>query len=127
MKPLEVRIPHGLDKAEVRRRLNKAVVKARDEYADQVGEIEASWQGEDRLELQLTVMGMQIDSTLDILPAEILVSLELPALAGMFAGKIREGITQRLRPAGRSSRVAVEAIVGAECPPGGWAAVPSRI
>lgn len=96
MKPIEVRIPHGLDKGEVRRRLDKAVMKARDDYADQVGEIEASWEGDDRLQVQLTVMSMQIDSTLDILPAEILVSLELPALAGMFAGKIREGITQRL-------------------------------
>lgn len=96
MNPIEVRIPHGLDKAEVRRRLDRAVVKARDEYADQVGEIEASWQGEDRLQLRLAVMGMQIASTLDILPAEILVTLELPALAGMFAGRIREGISQRL-------------------------------
>lgn len=96
MKPIEVRIPHGLDKEEVRRRLDKAVVKARDEYADQVGEIEAAWQGDDRLSVQLAVMGMQIDSTLDILATEILVSLELPALAGMFAGRIRDGITQRL-------------------------------
>lgn len=96
MKPIEVRIPHGLDKAEVRRRLDRAVVKARDEYADHVGDIEAAWQGDDRLDVSFTVMGMEIGSDLEILDQEILVRLELPGMVGMFAGRIREGISERL-------------------------------
>jgi hypothetical protein len=96
VKPIEVRIPHGLDKAEVRQRLDQAVVKARDEYADQVGDIAATWQGDDRLDVTFTVMGMEIGSDLEILDQEILVRLELPGMVGMFAGRIREGITARL-------------------------------
>ena len=42
MKPLEVRVPHGLTPDEVRRRLDDAVVRARTEYADTVGPIDAA-------------------------------------------------------------------------------------
>lgn len=96
MKPLEVRVPHGLEPAEVRRRLKEAVVKAREAYADQVRDLEATWEGDDRLAVRLTVMGIEIDSEIEILVQELVVRLELPAMASLFAGRIREGIQERL-------------------------------
>ena len=96
MKPIEVRIPHGLERAEVRRRLDRAVLHARNEYADHVGEIETAWQGEDRLDVGVTVMGMRVDSELEILATELLVRVELPAMAGLFAGRIRDSLAERL-------------------------------
>lgn len=96
MKNLEVRVPHSLGKDEVRRRLDRAVVRARDEYADNVGAIETSWQGDDLLAVGVNVMGMQIDGEVEILVEELLVRLEVPMMAALFAGRIREGIEERL-------------------------------
>lgn len=96
MKNLEVRVPHTLGKDEVRRRLDHAVVRARDEYAEKVGAIEASWQAEDLLAVGVDVMGIQIDGEVEILAEELLVRLEVPAMAALFAGRIREGIQDRL-------------------------------
>ncbi len=96
MKSLEVRVPHSVGRDEARRRLDAAIVRARDEYADKVGSIDATWEAADRLRLQLTVMGMEIDSEVDVHEAELVGRLEVPGLAGLFAGRIKEGIQERL-------------------------------
>jgi hypothetical protein len=96
MKSMEVRVPHSLDPDEVRRRLDAAVVRARDDYADKVGSIDASWRDDGRLALNLDVMGVTIDSDVEIQPAELIVRLQVPGMAGLFAGKIKSGIEQRL-------------------------------
>ena len=96
MKSLEVRVPHSIGRDEARRRLDAAIVRARDEYADKVGGIEATWEGEDRLRLELSVMGMDIDSEVDVGDSELVVRLEVPGMAGLFAGRIKEGIQERL-------------------------------
>jgi hypothetical protein len=96
MKSIEVRVPHSLERDEVRRRLDTALVRARDEYAAVVGDIEASWEGEDRLSVLLTVSGMKFDGTVDITIEELVVALEVPGMAALFSRRIREGIEERL-------------------------------
>lgn len=96
MNPIEVRIPHDLASAEVRRRIDRGIEKARDEYAGQVGAIDAAWRDDGRLDVGFTVMGMPIQSEVELAPGEVVVRVTLPALAGMFAGQIRSGITQRI-------------------------------
>lgn len=96
MKSLEVRVPHQLEPAEVRRRLDRGIEKARTEYADTVKGIESAWQTDERLEVTLEVMGMAIASEIDVLPDELAVRLQLPTMAGLFAGRIRSGIEERL-------------------------------
>ncbi|MFM9025171.1 MAG: polyhydroxyalkanoic acid system family protein [Planctomycetaceae bacterium] len=96
MNPIEVRVPHGLDQAEVRRRIDRGIEKARDEYAGQVGAIDAAWRDDGRLDVGFTVMGMPIQSEVELVPGEVVVKVTLPALAGMFAGQIRAGISQRI-------------------------------
>lgn len=96
MKSIEVRVPHGLDRDEVRRRLDDALVRAKQEYAAQVGEIDATWESEDRLRVLLVVSGMKFDGTVDIFVEELLVSLQVPGMAALFSGRIREGIQERL-------------------------------
>ena len=96
MKSIEVRVPHSLERDEVRRRLDTALVRARDEYAAVVGDIEGSWEGEDRLRVLLTVSGMKFDGAVDILIEELVVALEVPGMAALFSRRIREGIEERL-------------------------------
>jgi len=96
MKSIEVRVPHSLERDEVRRRLDTALVTAREQYAASVGDIEASWEGDDRLRVLLTVSGMKFDGTVDILVEELVVDLRMPGMAALFSGRIREGIQERL-------------------------------
>jgi hypothetical protein len=90
-KTLEVRVPHALDQDEIKRRLDEALVRARSDYAESVGEITAQWAGEDRMQFNLAVAGLKFDGSL-----EILIELELPGAAALFSGRIREGIQERL-------------------------------
>lgn len=96
MKAVEVRVPHSLGRDEVKRRLDAAVVRARDEFGEKIGDLNASWEGDDRLRLLLSVMGMQIDSEVEIQASELLVRLQIPGMAGLFAGQIKQGIEERL-------------------------------
>jgi len=96
MKALEVRVPHGLGAEAARQKLDAALVKARTHYEQQVGPIEADWESDHRLKVGVSVMGMRFDGQIDVLPDELLVKLNLPMMASMFAGKIREGIEQQL-------------------------------
>jgi len=96
MKPLEVRIPHRLEPAEVRRRIDDAVVRARVEYVEVVGPIDATWETDDRMRIGLTAMGMQFNGHVEVLVEELLVTLALPGMAGLFAGRIRSGIEERV-------------------------------
>jgi len=80
----------------MRRRLDQGAARAREQYGDSVGPIETRWSGDDRMVVTVTVMGMQIDGSIDVLPEELLVKVELPAMASLFAGQIRDGIQERL-------------------------------
>lgn len=96
MKKLEVTLPHQLSQAEVRARIDQAVTKARDDYSDQVRDLRATWISDERLELGLTVMAMQLEAEVENLPQELVVRVGLPAMASLFAGQIRSGIERRI-------------------------------
>lgn len=96
MKAVEVRVPHSLGRDEVKRRLEAAVGRARDEFGEKIGDLDASWDGDERLRLLLSVMGMQIDSEVEIQASELLVRVQIPGMAGLFAGRIKQGIEDRL-------------------------------
>jgi hypothetical protein len=95
-KTLEVRVPHTLDQDEIKRRLDEALVRARSDYADSVGEITAQWDGEEKMRFNLAVAGMKFDGSLEIHIEELLITLQLPGAAALFSGRIREGIQERL-------------------------------
>ncbi|MFM1903793.1 MAG: hypothetical protein RLZZ440_1693 [Planctomycetota bacterium] len=96
MKSLEVRVPHTLGQAEARRRLDAAVQRAQTDFGDKMSEFEAAWKGEDQMQVFVVVMGMKFDGEVDVLAEELVVRLQVPGMAGLFAGKIRSGIEERL-------------------------------
>jgi hypothetical protein len=96
LKTLEVTVPHSLGVDAAHERLDAALVRARSEYEQQVGPIDADWEAADRLRVGFTTMGMRFAGQIEILPDALTVKLDLPMMASMFAGQIREGIEQRL-------------------------------
>lgn len=95
MKTLEVRVPYAITREEVKRRMDDALVKAREEYGSQVGPIQADWVG-DQLKVNLSAMGMKFAGTIDIEEKDLLVRLGLPGMASLFSGKVKAGIEERL-------------------------------
>lgn len=96
MKSLEVRVPHDLEPAEVRRRLDVAIKRAQTDFADKVSEVKSSWDGDERLQIAVVVMGMKFDGEIDLLVEELVVRLNVPGMAGLFAGRIRAGIEEQI-------------------------------
>ena len=96
MSPLEVRIPHNLGVDGAREKIDTAITRARAQYEPQVGPIHANWDQENQLSVQFSAMGMPFKSQVEVLPEELVIQIELPAMASMFAGKIREGIEQQV-------------------------------
>lgn len=96
MPPLEVRVPHSLGREELKRRIDAAIGRAREEYEPQVGPIKADWVEAHRLAVGLSVMGMPFDGHVEVQETEVLVQVQLPGMVSMFAGKIRDGIQERL-------------------------------
>lgn len=95
MKKLEVRVPHELDREEMRRRINDGLEKARAEYSHRRSD-PIHWEAEDRLRIMLTVMGMQFNGQIENMGKELVVQLDLPGMASLFASKIQSGIQERL-------------------------------
>ena len=95
MKTLEVRVPYTISREELKRRLDEALVKAREEYGSQVNALEAAWDG-DMLKAHVGVMGMSFNGTIEIEDTDLLVKLGLPGMATFFAGNIKAGIEERL-------------------------------
>ena len=95
MKTLEVRVPYTISREELKRRLDEALVKAREEYGSQVNALELAWDG-DMLKAHVGVMGMSFNGTIEIEDTDLLVKLGLPGMATFFAGKIKAGIEERL-------------------------------
>ncbi len=95
MNDLEVRLPHGLSAEEMRVRLDRAVVVAREQYSDTVGPIEAEW-ADEVMTVRFSTMGMSFNGQVESLPRELVVRVQLPMMASLFAGRIREGIQERL-------------------------------
>lgn len=96
MKSLDLRVSHGLDQQEVRRRLDEAVERARRDYADQVSGLEATWESEHCLAVEAVVLGMSIDGTVTNEPGQLVIRIEVPGMLSMFAGQIRHGIEERI-------------------------------
>jgi len=96
VKTLDIRVSHGLDQQDVRRRLDAAVERARRDYADQVSRLEATWESEQCLAVEAVVLGMSIDGTVAIEPGQLVIRIEVPGMLSMVAGQIRKGIEERI-------------------------------
>jgi hypothetical protein len=96
MAPLELRVPHSLSREEIHRRIDAGLARARSEYEGQIGPIEAEWVDPDRMTVGLSVMGMRFNGQIETSDKEVLVKVQLPGMASLFAGRIRQGIEEQL-------------------------------
>ena len=92
---MRVAIPHSLDKAEVRRRLESRSGELAGFIPGGIAELETDWIGEDHMALGLKAMGQFIGADLTIEEKRVVVEIDLPAQLSFVGGMIENGIREK--------------------------------
>jgi putative polyhydroxyalkanoate system protein len=95
MASYNVTVPHKLDQAEARRRVESFLDNVRREYADDISDVSGAWQGDD-LAFSFKAKGLPIKGSLAVASDAVNVTGPLPMLAAMFRGRIEQTIRKEL-------------------------------
>ena len=96
-KPVSVDIPHALGAAEARRRIEAGFGQLEQRLsAVGVRDVEKAWRG-DELAFTAQAMGQRLTGRLTVFPEAVRIELELPALLGMVAEKLKGGLREQGR------------------------------
>lgn len=90
---MRIAIPHTLGKDEVRRRIAAKMGGAEGKASELLGalvSVEMAWIDADRLKMDVSAMGFDVPSTLEIGERELVFDVTVPAALG-FARKMIEG------------------------------------
>lgn len=96
MPKLNFSVPHTLEKAEAKSRLEAFAGRVRDKYQGQVKDVKEWWEG-DTLCFAFRTMGINIDGRLAVEDDRLNVDGNLPFSAMMFKGKIESGLREELQ------------------------------
>jgi putative polyhydroxyalkanoate system protein len=95
MPKFAVRVPHQLTQEEARSRLERFAERLQEKFADQVGDLQQSWEG-DTLRFQFKTYGIPLKGGIAITENELSLDGDLPFSAMMFRGKIESAIREQL-------------------------------
>lgn len=91
---MRVAVPHSLDRAEVRRRLDTRRGDMADFVPGGLAQIETSWQGEDRMLMVIRAMGQELTGHVDVEERQVVFEIELPPalsfVESMISGPLEE-------------------------------------
>lgn len=87
---MRVAVPHSLERAEVRRRLDSQKDEIVSFVPGGMAEVTTAWQNEDRLNLTVHAMGQKLDGHILIEDHQVVFDIDLP-LALSFIGPVIEG------------------------------------
>ena len=87
---MRVAVPHSLERAEVRRRLDSQKDEIVSFVPGGMAEVTTAWQDEDRLNLTVHAMGQKLDGHILIEDHQVVFDIDLP-LALSFIGPVIEG------------------------------------
>lgn len=98
MPGFQTEVRHDLGKDEAKQRLSRFVERLREQYAQQVSDVEGTW-CDDTLDFRLTTYGIKIAGKLLVYEDRVAVEGDIPFSAMMFKGKIADSIRQGLERA----------------------------
>lgn len=88
-------IPHGLGRAEAKRRMTRGVAKLASHIPGEAASVTHSWASEDQMSLTVVAMGMEIPCTVDADDTRLHVTLQLPGMLRLMADPIKIIIHQQ--------------------------------
>ncbi|MCA1660825.1 MAG: polyhydroxyalkanoic acid system family protein [Novosphingobium sp.] len=89
---MRVGIPHSLDKAEVRRRLESRMPELANHIPGGFAQVDHAWLGEDRMRLSVGALGQAVVALLDVEERQVVVTVELPPQLAFFGGAVEQAI-----------------------------------
>lgn len=87
-KPLVIVVPHGLGRAEARRRIERGLSKLGTAFGGQVTEIEPRWD-EDRLHCAVKVLGQRLSGIVDVGDDSVRLEAQLPLVLALVADRAK--------------------------------------
>src|SRR4051812_20907923 len=90
-----VRVPHNLTKDEARSRLERFIEMLEAKFANQVGDLQQSWDG-DTLKFHFKTYGIPLNGGITVADKELNLAGDIPFAAMMFKGKIESEIREQL-------------------------------
>ncbi|QNE05323.1 polyhydroxyalkanoic acid system family protein [Croceicoccus marinus] len=75
---MRVAVPHSLDRAEVRRRLDTRRDDMTDFVPGGLAQIETSWQSDDRMLMIIRAMGQELTGHVDVEDTQVVFEIDLP-------------------------------------------------
>lgn len=89
---MRVRLPHSLEKAEIRRRLDERKDEIVDYFPPGMASIESRWKGEDRMEFIVAVAGQRINGAVGIGETHVVIDVDLPLILSFLGRKIEASV-----------------------------------
>lgn len=93
---ISLSVPHNLTQAEARSRIQNEIASLRTVHAGKVTQVQERWT-ENHLDFDVRAMGQQVTGRLDVLPTEVKVSVDLPWILALLAGKFTKQVEQEGR------------------------------
>ena len=91
-KSVTVSLSHELSPDEVKRRIVAGITDARAKHGELLKGAQETWVGDNQMNFTARAMGQAISGSVRIEPSVVHVTVELPMLLAMLAGKIRPRI-----------------------------------
>ena len=92
--PIQVDLPHNLGAAEAKRRIEGGTDRLKDFIPGGSAEVRSAWTG-DRLGLQVTAMGQEVNAQIDVRETFVRVELLLPPGLEFFTKPIEAALRRK--------------------------------
>ena len=92
MKPVTVDVPHRLGRDGAKKRISARLGDLAGHLPGGAAEVRSSWPGDYEMMLDITAMGQQVATRLEIQDALVRVHLLLPPMLGFFSGMIGNAV-----------------------------------
>ena len=89
---MRVRLPHSLEKAEIRRRLEERKDEIVDYFPQGMASLESRWKGEDRMDFVVGIAGQRINGAVEIGETHVVIDVDLPLILGFLSRKIEASV-----------------------------------
>ncbi|MEM1196163.1 MAG: polyhydroxyalkanoic acid system family protein [Pseudomonadota bacterium] len=89
---MRVRLPHKLDRAEVRRRLDERKGEIVTYFPEGMASLDSAWRGEDHLDFTVAVAGQRIGGSVDIADDHVEIEIDLPFILSFLRGTIERSM-----------------------------------
>ncbi|MEM6827072.1 MAG: polyhydroxyalkanoic acid system family protein [Pseudomonadota bacterium] len=89
---MKVRLPHNLEPAEVRRRLEERKGEIVSYFPEGMASLESRWMGEDHMDFVVAIAGQRIKGSVDIAEDHVVIDVNLPLILSFLNSKIESSV-----------------------------------